>query len=159
MAAKPREQRGEKEMNELQIFENEQFGNLKAIEKQLKDTYKGVVYAVEYGNNIKIGYTTKPYSRYVTLKRNAEKYGAQRLGRICISECHTNYRENEKILHQYFLNFRVPETELFSITLEKFKSEYANVKLIFKDETNEITKRSEEFCEGMKKLIFGGIFK
>lgn len=58
------------------------------MESGLKDTYLGVVYAVEYGDKLKIGYSTKPYTRIMVLKRNAEKYGNMAWG-VFASAVHT----------------------------------------------------------------------
>lgn len=143
-------------MNELQIFSNPAFGEIKNFEKNLKDTYLGIFYAVEYGQAIKIGHTKKPYTRIVTLKRAAEKYGDISLGRVCISKAHTNHEENEKKLHEHFAKARKAGTELFNISFDDFISAVSLMGIEYKDESPQIKARSEAFLRGMKSLLLGG---
>jgi hypothetical protein len=142
-------------MNELIIFNNPKFGEIRTVESGLKDTYLGVVYAVEYGDKLKIGYSTKPYTRIMVLKRNAEKYGNMALGRVCISSPHTNYREIESFLHGRFADLRIEGTELFNIKFDDFVKIFRFEKINFKDETESIRRRSQAFFNGLKGFIIG----
>ena len=65
---------------------------LKGIDFLTQDTYMGVVYALKYGNMIKIGSSKHPYKRFIALKSQAEKYGNINIGDIAISGLHTNFR-------------------------------------------------------------------
>lgn len=85
-------------MNELQIFDNEDFAKIKEIENSNKGKYTGFFYVLEYGDFVKIGSTKNPYQRLMALKRNAVNYGNLKIGRLAISIPHTNYVENEKHL-------------------------------------------------------------
>ena len=85
-------------MNEIQIFNSNEFERMKSIESTIKSSYLGFIYFLEYGENIKIGYSRKPSNRMKQLKNQAE-YGKIKLGNVAISKPHTNYRENEKLLH------------------------------------------------------------
>lgn len=143
-------------MNELQIFNNSEFKEMRTTDKNLKDTYLGVVYALEYGDKLKIGCSKQPYTRVMALRRNAEKYGNAILGRICISIPHTNYKEIESFLHKRFSNFRVEGTELFDVTFNDFVKIFKNEKIDFKDETEKFEKKSQAFFEAMKSFIMGG---
>lgn len=94
---------------------------LKGIDLLAQDTYMGVVYALKYGNMIKIGSSKHPYKRFISLKSQAEKYGNVKVGDIAISGLHTNFRENEKVTHHKFQKFRREGTELFDIDFETAK--------------------------------------
>lgn len=104
-------------MNELKIFEKEELTKLKEVCKQTPED-RGYFYLLEYGNRIKIGCSKNPYKRYCTLKREAEAYGNSKLGRIAISSPHTNYSQNEVLLHKVFSEKRVTGTELFNLNFE-----------------------------------------
>ena len=142
-------------MNELMIFQNPEFGEIRTIESSLKDTYLGVVYAIEYGDKLKIGYSTKPYTRIMVLKRNAEKYGNMVLGRVCISSPHTNYREIESFLHGRFADSRNEGTELFDVKFDDFVKIFRSEKINFKDETEAIERRAQAVFNGLKGFIMG----
>ncbi len=138
-------------MNDFQIFNSDDIDHIKAIEDTAPNYYMGFIYILEYGENVKIGYSQKPNNRIKQLKRQAE-YGQLALGSIAISKPHTNYRENEKLLHQHFKQYRISGTELFFITLQQILSDLPN-DLIFLDESEKLTKKSEQTLEGFKKLI------
>ena len=104
-------------MNELKIFEKEELTKLKEVCKQTPE-YFGYFYLLEFGNRIKIGCSKNPYQRYMTLKKEAEDYGNTKLGRIAISRPHTNYSQNETLLHKVFFEKRVNGTELFDLDLD-----------------------------------------
>ena len=103
-------------MNELKIWNN--FKELQKYGKFESNYYLGYVYFVEYGKHVKIGCTKNPIKRLGSLYSNAKSYHDIELGRIYITPKHTNYRENESILHSYFINKRKENSELFSITIE-----------------------------------------
>ena len=139
-------------MNELQIFNTEDLTPLKTIEKNLK-TYFGIVYFLEYGDSLKIGRSIKPYNRMMSLKREATKYNGTKLGRVAISPPHTNIAENEKVFHKYFEDKRINDTELFNISFDDLLQAYSDISVLYKDESEEIERQSELFCEGMKSLL------
>lgn len=126
---------------------------LKGIDLLAQDTYMGVVYALKYGNMIKIGSSKHPYKRFISLKSQAEKYGNVKVGDIAISGLHTNFRENEKVTHHKFQKFRREGTELFNIDFETAKKYLNSLSLL--DETAEMDKDSETVKNGMAKLLFG----
>lgn len=146
-------------MNKLMIFSNLEFEKIRAVENRLKDTYIGFVYAIEYGNKLKIGYSAKPYTRLMALKRNAEKYGNVTLGRVCISTPHTNYKEIENFLHRRFIDFRIEGTELFDITFDYFTKVFRSERIDFKDETESIKRKEQAFFNSVKGFIIGGKYE
>ena len=102
-------------MNEAQIFKNlkdiqfdETFGREKSI---------GVIYAVEYGDLVKIGCTRNPKIRLFALKSQCEKYSNKRFGRVLISEFHCGYSGTEHELLAAVSPKRITDTELFTETL------------------------------------------
>lgn len=129
--------------------------NLKNIDRALKGTYKGIVYCVEMGDKVKIGCSNQPYTRYMALKRTSEKYGNSKIGKICISPVHTNYRLNEKIAHQYFDSKRVDGTELFDITYNDFLKHAQKIGLKYFDETEKNSAHDDGFFDSVKRFVLG----
>lgn len=151
-----------KKLNEINKHKNVTSYNqsnihtLKGIDLLAQGTYMGVVYALKYGNMIKIGSSKHPYKRFISLKSQAEKYGNVQVGDIVISGLHTNFRENEKELHHKFQKFRREGTELFNIDFETAKTHLNSLSLL--DETVKMDKDSETVKKGMAKLLFGERF-
>ena len=141
-------------MNDLQIFSNEDFGEVRTIEKNNKGTYLGFFYVLEYGDLVKIGSTKNPYQRISALMREATNYNNHAIGRFALSEPHTNYTENEKILHKAFASCRKTGTELFDISFDEVVGN--DIELEYKDETEEIKNHSDKFFNMMKGFILGG---
>lgn len=83
-------------------------------------SFCGYVYLVEWGTKyVKIGSTENPYVRIKSLISQAEKYGDSKVKRIALSQPHTNFRENEQLLHKLFTEHRKDGTELFSVNLDE----------------------------------------
>ena len=137
-------------MKEFQIFNSYECEKIKAIEKNIKNSYVGFIYILEYGKNIKIGYSQHPHTRIKSLKNQAE-YGDCKLGNVAISKPHTNYTKNEKLLHEYFKQHRISGTELFSITLKQALLDFPN-DLKFLDESERLTQKHEQYLENLKKF-------
>lgn len=123
--------------------------NLKKMGKV--NSWLGVFYLLEYDNYIKIGCTKNPYQRYKQLVRNAKNYNNTNIGRFFISPWHTNYCDNEKILHKHFEKYRKPDTELFDITIEDFLSQMPIIK--YEDDSEEKDKKVESAAIGMFKYF------
>lgn len=140
---------------ELQIFNSEEFGELKEIEKRNKDKYTGFFYILEYGKFAKIGSTKNPYQRLMALKRNAVNYGEWGIGKIAISIPHTNYTENEKKLHEHFKSKRKQGSELFDCKFEDVLNSVETV-VTYKDDSEEMELKAEAFFQGMKNFVTGG---
>lgn len=144
-------------MDEIEIFKKPDYKKLKAFEDNIKNPYMGVVYACEYGGNIKIGSSGKPYTRLTTLIRSAERYDGLSIGAFAITPLHTNFRDNEKLLHSFFANSRVGGTELFSISLQQAIDEAKKLEL--RDDSAAFEKRGIAVCEGFKKIVTGEAFR
>lgn len=142
-------------MNELKVFEKTDVEKLKEIEKINKNSYMGFFYLLEWDNIVKIGYSQKPHQRLMSLKRTAGNYNGVNIGRMALSKGHTNYRDNENLLHKHFLKHRINGTELFSLTFEEALSKIPD-DIIFKDETNKREAKAEILFDGMKNFIMGG---
>ena len=100
-------------MNELEIFKNEEFGEVRTLELN-NEPYFGFVYAIECDNGyVKIGSTKNPYRRLKELKNSLCNYGELKFKRIAITKKHTNYFNNEKILDIIFSLYSKNNTELF----------------------------------------------
>lgn len=142
-------------MNDLQIFNNEKFGEIKKIEKKNKDKYTGFFYVLEYGDFVKIGSTKNPYQRLMALRRNAVNYGNFEIGRFAISIPHTNYVENERKLHEHFKNVRKQGSELFDCALEAVVNSIGNI-ATYRDDSEKIESKANAFFQGMKNFVTGG---
>lgn len=119
-----------------------------------KVEYMGFVYAVEYGDQLKIGCTTKLKERIVTLKSQAEKYANKRIGKVAYTPLHTNYCENEKLLHHHFQNYRHGKSELFNMTFGEFIKK--KPELTFLTDTSKLEEESAQFSEAMKRFTLNG---
>lgn len=142
-------------MQELQIFKNEEFGEVRTVEKDRKE-FMGFFYVIECGNSIKIGSTKNPYQRLSQIKRQLSKYAEIKTGRIALSKQHTNYRDNEVTIHKLLSVYRKEGTELFNISFETAVSAIKNSDIKYEDKSKEMDKRSTMFLEGMKKFLIGG---
>lgn len=140
--------------NQMQIFNNPQFGEIRTIENGLKNTYFGVVYALEYGDMVKIGSSAKPYTRIMALSHQANDYAEMPIGRCLLSSPHTNFRKNEIKIHNLFSVYRKDDTELFNVSLEMVAKAMNEIEL--RDETEQIRANGEIFLSGMKNFIAGG---
>lgn len=144
-------------MNEIQIFKKPDFSKVKAFQDNIKNPYMGVVYACEFGEQVKIGSSGKPYTHLMALVRQAESYGNLRIGSFAITPLHTNFRDNEKLLHSLFATSRVEGTELFSVRLLEAIDRMSELKL--RDDSVALSKKSAVVTEGLKDIVTGKFFK
>lgn len=129
---------------------------LKQLENEIKNSYLGVVYILQYGENVKIGSTNQPFTRYKTLKHNAEDYGNVKIGKISLSEAHTNYRRNESELHKIFRDYRRLGTELFNISFDNAIEKLGNIELEFLNDSKEISLHTERSAKALFDCVFNG---
>lgn len=141
-------------MNDWTVFAPAEFSKIREFDKQQKGYYLGFVYIFECGKFTKIGMSKKPYQRLRALKHNAEGYGNQKTGRIAISKIHTNYKENEKRLHQFFSKFRKEDTELFELQFDEVCEMLPQ--LFFEDNSKDLESQSQKKFESLVSLLFGG---
>ena len=139
---------------DLQIFTNKQFGEIRTIEKSKSNAYFGFFYILEWNDKVKIGCTAHPYQRIRQLQKAAD-YGRIKTGKFAISQEHTNYRDNEKKLHNHFKQFRLKNTELFEISFD-YATSNLPINLLFLDESESIRQGSIKFAEAMKKILPNG---
>lgn len=158
-------------MTELKIFDNPAFGQVRTI---LKDNdpwfvaadvgqlpkagsspWHGYVYAIEYGDGIKIGHTTNLQSRKKAISRMAANYSDLKTGLIAHTKEHTNHKEVENQLHKFFAAHRTDKSERFAITLDEFLS--AAPELILLDESIAKREKSEALCSSLVAFATGGL--
>lgn len=142
-------------MNELMIFENAEFGQIRTVEKQTQE-YMGYFYLLEYGSLLKVGSTKNPYQTVRQLERQATKYSNLKIGRFVLSKPHTNYRQNKNVLQKMFCNEKKTGTEFFEISLDKALQLLGDNSVIYEDNSSEMEKRSIAFTNGMKSFLTGG---
>ena len=107
-------------MADIQIFKNDQFGEIRTVEKEFAHIKScGWVYALEFGDMIKIGCTHSPYKRLINLSHIGGDYSNLQIGRFVLSKPCVNYKSLEKELHKLFSEYRKNGTELFGISLER----------------------------------------
>lgn len=103
-------------INAMYVFSINELEDLKNIEKNTPHLF-GYFYVLEYGCDLKIGCTRRPYSRIREFITNI-RYDNITLGRFAISTPHINYRKNERMLHLVFSDTRRVGTELFHIDFD-----------------------------------------
>ena len=133
----------------MTIYDDNDVDKLKVLTRTNK--YMGYIYALEWDDMVKIGYTTNPYKRYNELKSYAENYSKSHIGKFALSREHTNYKHNEYKLHQYFKKYRKKGTELFDITIQKIKTKIPKC-LLFLNESKENKKKTKQEVNTMSKI-------
>lgn len=134
-------------MTQITMYE---LSKLSAMPRQQE--WVGYVYAVEFGKYVKIGYTNNPRRRMKQLEGMAN-YNNCKIKHIILSEAHTNYKQNEHLLHCIFQTKRLEHTELFDITLEQAAS--AIDKLSLNKNVEFLRQRAEKSLEQLKKCLRG----
>lgn len=140
------------------LFEAD-FSELEKLKTIKANKFMGFVYLIEWGKYVKIGCTDNPYRRFCMFRHNA-RYFSDKLKRVVISEQHTNYRANEKEMHEFFNEKRKTDTELFDVSLDDAKNALSKLKLL--DETEVLLARSEEKAKEFDKhfqAVMGTITK
>lgn len=142
--------------NGLIIFQNEEFGQIQ--EKFPIKDYFGVFYVLEFGNNVKIGSTSNIAQRVKQLRQTAN-YANVKIGRIAVSQYHTNYVDNEEYLHKTFQRYRIQSTELFNVCFNTVIDFILGTKeLSYLDESIKIKQKNNSFFKAMKNYILTGSF-
>ena len=117
----------------------------------------GYVYAVEFGNVVKIGFTTDFEKRIKSLKLTLRyRNEKEKIGKTyCSNEMHYATRA-EAFLHKRFKNRRIEGTELFRITFEEAKKAIKKVEQLklYSDEDWERHLEAERTREEWWNSIF-----
>lgn len=105
----------------LKIFESPRYRELKEYvqSEPSADSYKGWVYALEFGDLVKFGSTRQPDERFRALKGQAAYYGNCKIGRMALSPLCLNFKEVERSIHKLLSTQRKPKTELFNVTFDE----------------------------------------
>ena len=117
----------------------------------------GCVYAVEFGNMVKIGFTTNFEKRIKSLKQTFRyKNEKRKIGKTyCSNEMHYATRA-EAFLHEMFKDRRIEHTELFRITFEEAEKAIKEVEQLklYLDEDWERHLEAERISDKMFNSIF-----
>ena len=117
----------------------------------------GRVYAVEFGNVVKIGFTTNFEKRIQSLKQTLRyRNEKSKIGKTyCSNEMHYATRA-EAFLHKRFKNRRIEGTELFRITFEEAKKAIKKVEQLklYSDDDCERHLEAERTSEKWWNSIF-----
>lgn len=144
-------------MSELQIYDSNEMESLKL--RDLKSHKGGYVYILEYADDlVKIGSSYNPYQRVKSMKMNVEKYGLRKIKRLAITQAHTNFRENEKLLHKIFADIRIDRSELFNFTFDQAVEEISKIELPdsvdYNKRQTEAGKKIEKFINALQNMSF-----
>lgn len=96
-------------MNEPQLFNF----HGQQVNTANRGDYFGYFYVLECSGILKIGSTKNPRVRLQQLKQMLENYGNNNITKMYISKPCKNYKENERVLQNYFSTVRIKNTELF----------------------------------------------
>lgn len=129
-----------------------------SMANEYHDYTVGVVYAIEFGDKIKIGKTSNFAKRLLQLKSVAN-YAEYEIGNYVLSPMCYNYSYNEKYLHFVFRNNRVENTELFyGVTLKDVEKEFNKIEwLQNKEIIDKILKETSKSFEFNKEQINAGL--
>lgn len=108
-------------MGEIQTFENYGCLAVSDVEHPRAGKYDGrlgVVYAVEFGDKVKVGCTTNIKRRMSHLRTTARGYALTDIGRIAFTDYCRNWYQCEKEAHTRLAKFRMGSTELFDVDFD-----------------------------------------
>lgn len=80
---------------------------------------QGFVYAIEFGQFVKIGCSTSPYNRFITLRGELRRKMNLSPGRMAITPPCSNYKTLECEAHTHFAPERISGSELFEVDFDK----------------------------------------
>ena len=148
-------------MSDIQIFNYNDIDGIEATERKYADIRcKGWVYALEYGEMVKIGCSSNPSQRYKQLIHNGVDYAGLNMKRFVLSRACVNFRQLEAELHNTFAPFRKNGTELFRVSFNEIVNALFDLpyKINF-DEADELyNERCEKGTENLKNTI-GELYK
>lgn len=111
---------------------------------------QGFVYALEWGDCVKIGRTKNLQQRMKHLAHNAKNYARVELGRVAYSAPHSNYCESETKLHHFFKEKRIGDGELFRLSFDHFLRQAPN--LIFSEVVSTSTPNTVDLLESFERF-------
>ena len=117
----------------------------------------GCIYAVEFGNVVKIGYTTDFENRIKSLKLTLRyRNENEKIGKTYCSNEMRYARRAEAFLHKKFKDRRIEGTELFRITFEEAEKAIKKVERLklYSDDDRERHLEEERKSEEMFNSIF-----
>lgn len=117
----------------------------------------GCVYAVEFGNVVKIGFTTDFEKRIKSLKQTLRyRNEKKKIGKMYCSNEMRYARRAEAFLHKRFKGMRIEGTELFRITFEEAEKAIKEVEQLklYSDDDRERHLEAERKCEKIFNSIF-----
>jgi len=133
-------------MNKIILINNVEWDTLMNEEESFKEKLPsnlGVVYFIDYGDFVKIGQTLEINSRKKQLYSMSTNYMGRTIKRIFVSPYHIKFKENEKLLHEYFKEYRIESGELFNLSILEIINRLNNLSLDFSC----IKENEEEFIE------------
>lgn len=142
--------------NDIQIFSYPRIKDVEAIENRFSHIRcKGWVYALEYGDMVKIGCSSKPSKRYAHLVHNGEDYAGLKMEKLAISNACVNFRQLEATLHNKFARFRKEGTELFNVPFDDIIKAFYDLAydVNFVEADRRFNERNKKGTELLKRTI------
>lgn len=78
----------------------------------------GYLYLLKIGENVKIGKTKTPKTRISSINGTLINYIGKDIDSVLLSTKHTEYSENEKILHRIFKDKQIENGEMFNVSFD-----------------------------------------
>ena len=148
-----------KDQNIVQQFESEQdFIDSNVTCPEGQERFSGVVYAVEFGDYVKVGCTADVNHRFTALSNIARNYAMTSIGRIAITGFCNNWYECEAEAHAMLADYRINDSEMFSVdfdvAVDALKKLHLNlVGPITPQEIEEREKISEEMKDWFRQAL------
>lgn len=111
---------------------------------------EGFVYALEWGDCVKIGRTKNLQQRVKHLAHNAKHYARVELSHVAYSTPHSNYCENETKLHHFFRAKRIGNGELFGLSFDHFLKQAPS--LVFSKDVSAFTPNTVDLFESFERF-------
>ena len=131
-------------MNKLSVFREN------VVPQKESNRFLGRVYAMEYGDFLKIGSSKKLTARIRALKKQCE-YASIQSGEVVFTSPHTNYKENEKLIHMACSEYRIGDTELYDLNIYDFIEVVS--KLHAKDDSVKLSEECETISDYFISLV------
>lgn len=138
----------------MKIMDNNQLKDLLSLQLNKKSGFMGFFYVLDYGDgSIKIGSSAFPYKRILHLISVARKYGNAIICKFALSPQHTNYRQNESMLHAFFSDSQRDKSERFDVSFDAAVELINSLSIKYEDKTDELTLHAAEVSNNMINMF------
>ena len=104
---------------EIKIFNNPQYGDIRRFVTEKRTSIsQGVVYAIQFGHFVKIGCSSNPAERFLSLRNQYQNQLRATVKRMAITPPCSNYKTLECLTHIKYDVGRIVGTELFMVDFD-----------------------------------------